>query len=386
MNEPRYTTRTSVTTRTVQESTPAFPILGYTVIASLDSHLEIEHDQLRQLVTPLGFGSEEFSPPEAEPRTYIRRAIAAWLTEIATSATGIPVQLVEQDEETGRRAKPLVREIRNRDKNLLVLALVKENVDLDALGLSYLTNLRVFFLKPPKPEEGEAQQPGTLTLTLTPSGAADPTTYVPTSQELALLAGLEHHVDYYSRVYKSAELSRMIKKIIESMAATTMRVSGGVHFIPYEKRGQLIRLKELLEQQLPSTTGKNTSVLTHIAVIDDKDGGNREQVRESVHRALMQRVEAYEENIKRFLDAPQTRKRGIRKDLMEERIKKYEELKAELDLYHRLLGVQREEIEARIDSLEQEALRLITGYAIGVKREVTAGATAISDKDEDDDM
>jgi hypothetical protein len=106
-------------------------------------------------------------------------------------------------------------------------------------------------------------------------------------------------------------------------------------------------------------------------------------VRESAYRALLQRVEAYEENIKRFLDAPETRKRGIRKDLMEERIKKYEELKAELDLYHKLLGVQREEIEARIDSLEQEALRLISGYAIGVKREVITEAIGTEDEDEE---
>jgi hypothetical protein len=106
-------------------------------------------------------------------------------------------------------------------------------------------------------------------------------------------------------------------------------------------------------------------------------------VRESAHRALLQRIEAYEENIKRFLDAPETRKRGIRKDLMEERIKKYEELKAELDLYHKLLGVQREEIEARLNSLKQEALRLITGYAIGVKREVVTEPAGDEGEDEE---
>src|SRR5579875_1118102 len=209
-------------TSEVKETSKTLKLSGYSVFAVLDKRLEIGFDELRQRVTPLGFGAEELLPPEPEPRTYIRRAITAWLREIATSDIGLPVELLDDDEETGRKKKPLVREIKNRDKNVLVLALVRENIDLDALGLSYLTNLRVFYIKPKKDKE-QPEQPGKLTLTLTPSGATDPATYITDPREQALLISLQKHVDHYAQTYKVEELRRMVKKIIESMSAINMR-------------------------------------------------------------------------------------------------------------------------------------------------------------------
>ena len=153
----------------IKESTPEMPVLGYTVIASLDPSLEVHHDDLKRYLTQYGFSADTLLPPMPEARTCLRRGITAWLKEIAKNGTGTSIQLIEEDA-TGRKNKPLVREIRSRDKNLLVLALVTENIDLDALGLSYLTNLRVFYAKP------QRETAGTLMLTLTPSGAHDPLT------------------------------------------------------------------------------------------------------------------------------------------------------------------------------------------------------------------
>jgi hypothetical protein len=48
---------------------------------------------------------------------------------------------------------------------------------------------------------------------------------------------------------------------------------------------------------------------------------------------------------------------------MEERISQYEETKAELELYDMLLGTRRQEIEARVARLEEQALQLIGLYA-----------------------
>ncbi len=179
MDSTRYAKYVSEIQHTVEvkESTPQEPILGYTVVAELDTKTEISHDHLRQVLTPLGFGA--ITPPQVEPPTYIQRAIAAWLKEL--KQTAIPAALIDEE------GKSLVRKIKSSNKDMLIFALVKEKIDLAALGLSYLTNLRVFYIRPPKVKEGEPAQPGTLTLTLTPTGATDPTTYVPTPQETALL-------------------------------------------------------------------------------------------------------------------------------------------------------------------------------------------------------
>lgn len=357
-------------TNDIPESTDQLKLLGYTVFSILDKHLEISFADLRAAVTPLGFGSDELLPPEPEPRTYIRRAITAWLKEIASDGTGLPVELLDEDPETGRVKKPLIREIKTGDSSILILAFVRENIDLAALGLEYMTNLRVFYIKPKKSKE-QADQPGKLVLTLTPSGATDPATYQPDNREAALLAALQKHVDYYSQIYRTEELRRMVRKIIESMNASNLRPDGGVYFVPYgfqgEGRTSLLRLKKVVEEALPVPQGKNSSILMHLPVVDE--ASSKAQVAGSAHAAFMQKCQAFEEGMKRFLTDPESKKRGIRKDLMQRRMDEMDAVMQELDLYNKLLGVQRDEIDARLNLLKEQGQELIGLYAIGVKRE-----------------
>src|SRR5438876_10373026 len=103
----------------------------------------------------------------------------AWLKELAKGGEAISLA----EEEDGRKAKSLVRQIKTPDKQTIILALVKENINLEELGLEYLTNLRVFFIRP----KAHSDEPGTVNLTLTPSGQTNPRIYVPTLQEERLL-------------------------------------------------------------------------------------------------------------------------------------------------------------------------------------------------------
>jgi hypothetical protein len=383
---------------TVLESTSDMPILGYTVVSHLDSHLEVSFADLAQTVTPIGFGADDLKPPTPEPRTYVRRAITAWLKEIAQSGAGLPIQLIEEDEE-GHQKKPLVREIKGRDKSTIVLGLVRENIDLDELGLSYLTNLRVFYLKPDRDQP--AGTPGTLALTLTERGATDPRNYTPNSQEMALLAGLQKHVDHYREHYKSAELARMVKKIIESMASVNVRPSGGVYFVPYANRDKLIRLKELIEQTLPSVSGENTSRLMHIPVLDEPT--SREQISAAAEQTFTAKTDALEELFNRVKENAEKNRaltegekkqrkfypRSIRKEHMLNRIAEMDELQQEMKLYRQFLGVQVSELEAKIQEMEQQALELI-GMTATIEREKMAeraaqSAASAADDDEDED-
>src|SRR5207244_265701 len=61
-------------------STDAFPLLGYTVIATLQG-VEVGHDELRDLLTPLGLA--RYLPALPEARTGLRRALRAWLHRLA---------------------------------------------------------------------------------------------------------------------------------------------------------------------------------------------------------------------------------------------------------------------------------------------------------------
>jgi hypothetical protein len=331
-------------------------LLGYTVIASLDSKIEVTHAGLLSLTTPLGFGS--YAPPMVEPNTYIKRAMMSWLKELAQE--GSPISL--DDEEDGKKAKSLVRQIKTPDKRVIILALVKENINLEELGLEYLTNLRVFYVRP-KPH---AEEQGILTLTLTPSGQTDPRTYYPTQKEQELLDSLQRHVTYYQGVYKSLELRRMINEIIEGMQSTNMRPNGGVSFIPYFKRETLVRLKQLMEGLQAQQGGEKTSLL-HIPIVDEEN--SKKQLAGASHDAFMQRVCAYKEAMNRFVG--QNRKRGIRLDNMQAKLAEYQEFKAQLEVYTGLLDVRLDEVRGEVDTLEQQAQELISLYARGL----TGGST-----------
>jgi len=109
---------------------------------------------------------------------------------------------------------------------------------------------------------------------------------------------------------------------------------------------------------------------------------------QSAHRTFVARADAFAADMQRFVTDRENKKRSIRKDLMEKRSIKMEELKTELDLYNKLLGVQREEIEECINHMEEQAQELIGLYAIGVKREreaARAQAQATTGDEEDEE-
>ena len=69
-------------------------LLGYTVIASVDSKIEISHEDLLTLTTPLGLGGH--TPPKVEANTYVKRAMLAWLKELAQGNAAI--SLAEEED------------------------------------------------------------------------------------------------------------------------------------------------------------------------------------------------------------------------------------------------------------------------------------------------
>lgn len=318
----------------IQEATADLPLLGYTVVASLKG-VEIDHNELLALLTPIGFA--HFLPSLVEPRTALRRAIRAWIKELAANKTS----LFDEDEGEGTK-KQLIREINTRKSQVLTLALVEENIDLEALGLSYLTNLRVFYDKKAK----------TVSLTTTDRGV----THAVTSQDRQLLSGLLPHYERYGQLHSAGDLSRMIQDIIASMNASTLRANGGIYFVPYDQRDNLARLKELIEEKLPPPKGgTNTSNLLHLPVVDTSNA--KQQLAGAAHNAFLQELEALQKDLDRFIE--QSQKGKVKRDSMVERLVKYQQAKKRVELYEQVLGMRREQVIEGLAHLEKQALALI---------------------------
>jgi hypothetical protein len=327
----------------IEESSAEFPILGYTVIASLKG-VEVKHDELLQALTALGFGS--FMPPVREPGTTLRRAMSRWLKSLMHNGTS-PFSAEEEDED--KKIKRLIREITSRRRNTLTLALVTEDIDLAEYGLSYLTDLRVFYNK--DTEE--------LSLTTTPTGSYRAESM--TTQEKALLAELLPFWQTYKDTHISGDLSRMVTGIIESMQATKMRTGGGIYFVPYARREDLTRLKQLLEG-LPSGEEENTSTLLHLPVVDTKT--TKSQMAQIAHRSFMDEVTALQKHLHTFIErAEEAQEKGkqarISTESMLLRLEEYKAMKAKAQLYNQVLDMRQQEILTNLEGLQETARKLM---------------------------
>jgi hypothetical protein len=347
----------------IEPATDEFPLLGYTVIASLDA-VAVRHDDLRQLLVSLGLERYLLGLPEA--RTALRRALRAWLTDLAGSAADRAGLGSGQDEvEVDHRTRQLIREIVAPRTPVLTLALVAENIDLSQLGLSYLTNVRVFY----------DRSTGQLYLTTTPIGRFDPfqLALASSARDQALLERLRPFWEYYRELHVTSDLGRMVQAIIADMDATALRPGGGVSFVPYQQRAALQRLKDLIERRLPAPPGEvNTSTLLHLPVIDRP--ATRAHMARVVHQALLGEVAALQKDLERFIEQAQsTTEKGrpakVRPATIVNRLAEYRAMRAKIELYGEILGARQQQALQALGQLQHTA-RTLLDTAAGAQAEI----------------
>ncbi len=345
----------------IEEETKEFPLLGYTVIANVQG-IEIDHNTLLQLLTPLGL--THFAPGIPEESTTLRRSLKAWLKDQAKYG-GRSSSLFSESEDDDRQIKKFIREIKVRRSHILTLALIEENIDLHALGLSYLTNLRVFLNK----------QTGDLTLTTTASGQASSSM---SQKDQSLLATLLPFWQIYKERHTGGDLSRMVQEIISNMAATAMRKNGGVYFVPYAKRDELRRLKDLIEVTLPQTAGVQTSnsYVIHLPIIDRPQ--TKQQMGQITHRSFLAELVALQKDLEQFTvrlekAATTEKKRGNQGRVSQmsilTRLEQYQGLKAKVKLYSETLDLKKEEILMHLEQLQATARALLETAATALEEE-----------------
>ncbi len=324
-----------------------FSLLGYTVVPSLKG-IEISRADALAVLTPLGY--HDYLPGLPKPETSLRRAIKAWMKELANKDMG-----ATDDDDI------LLRPITKRGAgDTIALALVVESSDLLAWGLGYLVGLRVFYNK----------QTGILSLNRPSNGQSTATT---AESDKALLDKLEPYWQYYKEIYTVSELGRMIGELITRMDASAMRKEGGTYFIPYMRKTntgeqlcsvpELQRLKDLVELQLPGAPNQdNTSSLSVFPVIDTKK--TRRQMAEIAHKSFVGELTALKKDLERFVQQLQkktTTKKGkvkygkVKQETVLARLAEYKNVKTKIELYQATLDMRQEELLAELEALTKTA-------------------------------
>lgn len=344
------------------EESIGFKLLGYTVVCSLKG-LEVDTTTMEALLTPLDRTLDDGTVkqaknllPEVRVHTRLKRAILRWMRNQAT--TNKESLGIEDKDEKG-----MLRAITSGSTpDILCYAIVSEKRDLDQWGLSYLTNVRIFYNQP-------------LDTIIVNKGVGQDMTYDHRLQQ-SFIPFWEHYRD----VYVSEDIVRLIPRVIATLQSATLKESGGTYFVPYEQREALQTLKDIVELHIPTAPDQErAATLTAIPVIDRPS--TKKNMATLAFKAMEAEIVAMQKDLERFLEEVQTpikdRKTGeikrdksgyvkytkVREETINERIKAYGQTKAKVQLFKERLGLQEADLLAKLAMLETTAKTVITTAA-----------------------
>jgi len=344
------------------EESIGFKLLGYTVVFSLKG-LEADTATMEDLLTPLNRTLDDGTVkhakdllPEVRVHTRLKRAILRWMRDQATDHKE-SLGIEDKDE------KGMLRAITSGSSaDILCYAIVSEKRDLDQWGLSYLTNVRIFY-----------NQPGDTIIVN--KGVGQDMTY---NQELqqSFLPFWEKYRD----VYTAEDIGRLVPRVIATLQSATLKDGGGTYFVPYEQRTALQILKDIVELKIPTAPNQERAVnLTAIPVIDRPS--TKKNMATLAFKAMEAEIIAMQKDLERFIEEVRTpvrdRKTGavkkdkdgnikytkVREETINERIKAYGQTKAKVQIFKERLGLQEADLLAKLATLESTARTVITTAA-----------------------
>jgi hypothetical protein len=221
----------------LEAATSQLPLIGFTVLWRLEG-IRVSHSDLEQALLATGF--EKYLPDPPTPRVALSRALAEWIKTKQRTARTLQLQLGDEDQEEngGGRRRTLIRAIDRAGSEHLVYALVAEDIDFRALGLSYGTALRILLNK----------KTGEMICTTDAKGVIDAQ-----RESQQLTDQLMPYWRQYRDLFIARDLSQMVREIIGGMNAVSLRQAGGVYFVPESERDTLFRLRQLIARIQSST-------------------------------------------------------------------------------------------------------------------------------------
>jgi hypothetical protein len=310
----------------IQASTEKMPLVGYTVFWRL-AGIRVDHDELAKALDQAGLS--EFLPKPPSPRVALRRALENWLADKKNQSR-------KDEDEQSEEQRTLIRVINRSGSDHLVFALVAENVDFAALGLSYGTSLRILLHK----------KTGEMIVTTEASGVIDAL-----NESSQLADELAPYWDEYKNKFIARDLSEMMREIVDSLKATSLRRSGGVYFAPVTMRESISRLREMIEN-LPRVPDVDPFFCA-LGIPNHYEA--KKGLAQAVHAGIMDEIKS----MRTDLEGLATSDGKVREKTITRRMLVYKKLKAKAELYNDLLDMQQDQVRAAIGALEQEARNLL---------------------------
>jgi hypothetical protein len=288
-------------------------------------------------------GFDKYLPDPPTPRVALRRALAEWIKAKQRIARELQLQPDDgnQDENGGGRRRTLIRVINRAGSEHLVYALVAEDVDISALGLSYGTALRI----QPHKKTGE------MICTIDAEGVIDAQ-----RESLQVTNELMPYWRQYRDLFIARDLSEMMREIVDGMNAVSLRQTGGVYFVPAAERDSLLRLRQLIAD-IPQVTGLDPFVCTLGVpdVVEAKRGLSK-----AVHAGLLDEINSLRGDLGRLSESGDR----LREKTIAQRLVIHKRLKAKAEMYQELPGMRQDEVRAEIAGLEREALNLLAADSV----------------------
>src|SRR5215475_6454427 len=320
----------------LEASISQFPLVGFTVLWRL-AGIRVSHSDLEQALRATGF--EKYLPDPPTPRVALRRALAEWIRAKQKTARTLQLQLgdEEHDENGGGRRRTLIRDIDRAGSEHLVYALVAEDIDFSALGLSYGTALRILLHK----------KTGEMICTTDAEGVIDAQ-----RESQQVTDELMPYWRQYRDLFIARDLSQMVREIIDGMNAVSLRQAGGVYFVPESERDALFRLRQLIAG-IPQSAGPG-SFICALGVPDAVEA--KRGLSKAVHAGFLDEIYSLRSDLGRLGESSNR----LREKTVAQRLVIYKRLKAKAEMYQDLLGIQQDQVRAGIAGLEREALNLIS--------------------------
>jgi hypothetical protein len=290
------------------------PLLGYTAWWRL-SGIEIEHTDFAEKMTQAGF--TDFMPNKVTHRKALSRALRDWSKEVLSN---------------GDKRKILIRKINESNSKWMVFAIIFETKDLNELGLSHETELRILLLK----------ETGDMVLNESQKGEI-----LPDSEPEKLKESLLPYYQNYQNILTSTDLSNCITNVVDSLKATSLREQGGLYYIPATEQTRLAAFAELVNGLSDKT------YFMMLPVPDMKQA--RKQLANNLHAGLLAEIEAAKAQLNRLDDG----KRTVRESTIMRKLEVYKKLKQKAALYTDLLQMKTDQILYGIQGLQVSANALL---------------------------
>ena len=324
----------------LESATSQLPLIGFTVLWRLEG-IRVSHPDLEQALQSVGF--EKYLPDPPTPRVALRRALAEWIRAKQRIARSLQFQQDDEDhdENGGGRRRTLIRIINRAGSEHLVYALVAEDIDFSALGLSYGTALRILLHK----------KTGEMICTTDAEGVIDAQ-----RESRRVTDELAPYWRQYRDLFIARDLSEMMREIVAGMNAVSLRQAGGVYFVPASERDLLLRLRQLIAG-IPQVAELDPFVCA-LGVPDAVEA--KRGLSKAVHAGLLDEINSLRGDLGRLSESGDR----LREKTIAQRLVIYKRLKAKAEMYQELLGMRQDEVRAEIAGLEREALNLLAADSV----------------------